>query len=142
MKTNKLLTVFMVLLAILLGTTGCQNSSSPEEEENNAISAMQQKMLGRWNLVEFIEETTVGNQPPEVISNDPHNIYFEFFANGRVKSNAEGEAEHSYEVKANNIMILWEREQNILELTANKFTFSNTATEGNTTYKQTYILTR
>ncbi|WP_080779914.1 hypothetical protein [Chryseobacterium phocaeense] len=141
MKTNKLLTLFMVLLSVLIGTVSC-DKTSPEEEENNAISAMQQKMLGRWNLVEFIEETRVGNQPPEIINNDPQNIYFEFFANGRVKSNAEGEAEHSYEVKANNIMILWEREQSILELTANKFTFSNTATEGNTTYKQTYILTR
>jgi len=39
---------------------------------------MRQKILGRWNLVEFIEETKTGNEPPEVINNDPKNIYFDF----------------------------------------------------------------
>ncbi|MBL1220889.1 hypothetical protein JET18_08575 [Chryseobacterium sp. L7] len=141
MKTNKFLPILILLITILLGTAGCKNSSS-EDEESDAISLTQQKILGRWNLVEFIEETTVGNQPPEIINNDPQNIYFEFLANGRVKTNAEGEEEYSYVVKPDNIMILWEKEQKIMELTQNKFTFSNTATEGNTTYKQTYFLTR
>lgn len=141
MKTNKFLPILLLSLAVLMATFGCQKSSSADDEDDT-ISVTQQKIQGHWNLVEFIEETTVGNQPPEIISNDPHNIYFEFFANGRVKTNAEGEAEYSYELKVNNTMILWEKEHKILELTQNKFTFSNTATEGNTTYKQTYILTR
>src|ERR1700750_2650270 len=140
MKTHKFLPILILLIAVLTGAIGCQESSR-EDEENDAITVMQQKILGRWNLVEFIEETTVGNQPPEIINNDPKNIYFEFYANGKVKTNAEGEEEYSYEVKANNIMILWQKEQKILELAQNKFTFSNTATEGNTTYKQTYFLT-
>lgn len=141
MKTYKFLPILILLITILLGTTGCKDSSS-EDEESDAISLTQQKILGRWNLVEFIEETTVGNQPPEIINNDPQNIYFEFLANGKVKTNAEGEAEYSYVVKPNNTIIIWEKEQKIMELTQNKFTFSNTATEGNTTYKQTYFLTR
>ncbi|SFM97907.1 hypothetical protein SAMN05421594_0057 [Chryseobacterium oleae] len=141
MKTHKFLPILILLIAVLIGTVGCQKSS-PEDEENDAITVMQQKILGRWNLVEFIEETRVGNQPPEIINNDPKNVYFDFFSNGKVKTNAEGEEEYSYEVKANNTMILWQKEQKILELTQNKFTFRNTATEGNTTYTQTYFLTR
>lgn len=141
MKTNTFLSILILLIAVVVGTVGCQKSS-PEDEENDAITAMQQKILGRWNLVEFIEETRVGNQPPEIINNHPQNIYFEFYSNGKVKTNAEGEEEYSYEVKANNTIILWQKEQKILELTQNKFTFSNTATEGNTSYTQTYLLTR
>ncbi|WP_223607737.1 hypothetical protein [Chryseobacterium sp. OSA05B] len=141
MKTNKFLPILILLIITLISTSGCHKSSS-EDDENDAITVMQQKILGHWNLVKFIEETRVGNQPPEIINNDPQNIYFEFFSNGKVKTNAEGEEEYSYEVKANNTMILWQKEQQILELTQNKFTFSNTATEGNTTYKQTYFLTR
>ncbi|WP_131707586.1 hypothetical protein [Chryseobacterium angstadtii] len=141
MKTHQLLPIFILLIIILISTAGCRTSSS-EDDENNAVAAMQQKVLGRWNLVKFTEETTVGNQPPEVINNNPQNIYFEFLSNGKVRTNAEGEEEYSYEVKVNNTMILWQKEQKILELTNNKFTFSNSATEGNTTYKQTYFLTR
>lgn len=141
MKTNKFLPLLLLLITVLLSTLGCQKSSSADDEDDT-ISITQQKMLGYWNLVEFIEETTVGNQPPEIINNSPQNIYFEFFANGKVKTNAEGEEEDIYEVKVNNTLILWGKEHKILELTQNKFKFSNTATEGNTTYKQTFVLTR
>lgn len=140
MKRNTFLTILMSFVTVLLLTVNCKSSSS--DDEDNPVQVMQQKVLGRWNLVEFIEETQVGNQPPVIINNDPENIYFEFFANGKVKTNAEGEAEYSYEVKADNILMLWDRKQTILELDAHKFTFRNTATTGNTTYKQTYFLTR
>lgn len=141
MKTYKFLAVLVMLLISLILTVGCQKSSSADEEDQTT-QVMQQKILGRWNLVEFIEETRVGDQPPVIINNDPQNVYFEFYANGKGKTNAEGEEEFSYEVRANNILILWENEQKIIELTDQKLTFKNTATEGNTTYTQTYFLTR
>ncbi|REC45257.1 lipocalin family protein [Chryseobacterium pennipullorum] len=141
MKTYKFLAILVLLLISLILTVGCQKSSSADEEDQTT-QVMQQKILGRWNLVEFIEETRVGDQPPVIINNDPQNVYFEFYANGKGKTNAEGEEEFSYEVKANNILILWENEQKIIELTDHKLTFKNTATEGNTTYTQTYFLTR
>ncbi|EJL68503.1 lipocalin family protein [Chryseobacterium populi] len=140
MKTNKFLAI-LLLATTLIWTVGCQKISSIDEE-NETAQIMQQKILGYWNLAELIEETKTGNEPPVIINNDPQNVYFEFFANGKGKTNAEGEEEFSYEVKANNILILWDNEQQIIELTDHKLTFKNTATQGNTTYTQTYFLTR
>ncbi|MEY8759336.1 lipocalin family protein [Chryseobacterium tongliaoense] len=141
MKTNKFLAILLLLVTTLILTVGCEKSSSVDEE-NDVAQIMQQKILGYWNLTEFIEETKTGNEPPVIINNDPQNVYFEFFANGKGKTNAEGEEEFSYEVKANNVLILWDNEQKIIELTDHKLTFKNTATQGNTTYTQTYFLTR
>lgn len=140
MKTNKFLAIILLLVTTLLFTTSCHESNSTDEE--NDVTQTQQKILGYWNLTEFIEETKTGNEPPVIINNDPQNVYFEFFANGKGKTNAEGEEEFSYEVKANNILILWDSEQKIIELTDHKLTFKNTATQGNTTYTQTFFLTR
>lgn len=83
MKVNRLIRTLMFLAALSL-VTGCQKNS-PVDEEKKAVQLMQQKILGRWNLVEFIEETKKGNEPAIITDNDPENIYFEFLANGRVK---------------------------------------------------------
>lgn len=138
MKTRIIMVLF---LGLMITTTACKKKDGASEEDKK-VQMMRQKILGYWNLVEFIEETKVGNNPPEVINNDPKNVYFEFFANGRVKTNAEGEDEFDYEVKANNKLMLWDNEQTIVELTDNKLTFKNTATSQGTTYTQTYYLTR
>ncbi|PUB25908.1 hypothetical protein C8J95_11275 [Elizabethkingia sp. YR214] len=141
MKASKFSALLILLIAGLTLTISCDKDNSVDEE-NNTVQIMQQKILGYWNLVEFIEEEQVGNNPPEIINNDPKNVYFEFFANGKVKTNAEGEEEYSYEVLTDNVLILWNMKQTIIELTDKKFTFKNTATQGNTTYTQTYFLTR
>lgn len=141
MKTNPFLVIVMLLAGTLTIATGCKKKS-PVDETKKAVQLTQQKMLGRWNLVEFIEETKKGSEPPVIINNDPKNVYFEFFANGKGKTNAEGEEEFAYEVRPNNILVLWGGEQAIIELTDNKFTFRNTATSKGTTYTQTYYLTR
>ena len=145
MKTNKFLTTIFLIIAVLTLSIACKKDNPDQEggnEEDKIVQVMRQKILGRWNLVEFIEETKTGNEPPEVINNDPKNVYFDFSANGRVKTNAEGEDELPYEVKANNKLLLWENEQTIVELTANKLTFRNTASSEGTTYTQTYFLIR
>jgi len=145
MKINKFSATIFLIIAVLALGTACKKDSPDQEggnEEDKIVQVMRQKILGRWNLVEFIEETKTGNEPPEVINNDPKNIYFDFSANGRVKTNAEGEDEFPYEVKANNKLLLWENEQTIVELTANKLTFRNTASSEGITYMQTYFLTR
>jgi len=145
MIINKFLVPIFLIIAVLVLGTACKKDSPDQEggsEEDKTVQVMRQKILGRWNLVEFIEETKTGNEPPEVINNDPKNIYFDFSANGRVKTNAEGEDEFPYEVKANNKLLLWENEQTIVELTANKLTFRNTASSEGITYMQTYFLTR
>jgi hypothetical protein len=133
--------IMMLFLGLIITTTACKKKDGASEEDKK-VQMMRQKILGYWHLVEFIEETKVGNNPPEIINNDPKNIYFEFFANGRVKTNAEGEDEFDYDVKANNKLLLWNNEQTIVELTENKLTFKNTATSQGTTYTQTYYLTR
>ncbi len=133
--------IMMLFLGLIITATACKKKDGASEEDKK-VQMMRQKILGYWNLVEFIEETKVGNNPPEVINNDPKNVYFEFFANGRVKTNAEGEDEFDYEVKPNNKLMLWDNEQIIVELTDNKLTFKNTATSQGTTYTQTYYLTR
>ncbi len=88
MKANTLMAMLMLLAAVGFATS-CKKDS-PVDEENKTVQLMQQKILGRWNLVEFIEETKKDNEPAVIIDNDPENIYFEFLANGRVKTNAEG----------------------------------------------------
>ncbi|WP_113661306.1 hypothetical protein [Pedobacter nanyangensis] len=140
MKTNRFLIAVMLFAGAIIFIAGCKKES-PISEEEKAVQMIQEKMLGRWNLIEFIEETKKGNEPPVIIDNDPKNVYFEFFANGRGKTNAEGEEEFSYEVKPN-ILVLWGAEQAIIELTDNKFTFKNTVTLSGVTYTQTYYLTR
>lgn len=139
-------TIFIFLISMCcIAQTGCKKSSPSndlDDKEDRTVQQMRQKILGRWNLVEFIEETKRVNEPPEIINNDPKNIYFDFSTNGRVKTNAEGEAEFTYQVKANHILLLWENEQTIVELTANKLTFKNTASSNGTIYTQTYFLTR
>ncbi|MGJ1195590.1 lipocalin family protein [Sphingobacterium spiritivorum] len=141
MKRNTIWTIVMLLTIVSAGITGCKKNS-PADEENKAIQAIKQKVIGRWNLVEFIEETTKAGETPKIINNDPKNVYFEFFANDRGKTNAEGEEEFEYEIKANSILLLWGYPNSIIELTANKLTFRNTASADGTTYTQTYYLTR
>ncbi|WP_293916244.1 MULTISPECIES: lipocalin family protein [unclassified Sphingobacterium] len=141
MKTNKSWTTVILLTIALICAAGCKKSS-PADEESKAIQEIKQKVIGRWNLVDFIEETKKGDEPPKIIDNDPKNVYFEFFANDKGKTNAEGEEEFVYEIKANNILILWGYPTSIIELTGNKLTFRNTATADGTTYTQTYYLTR
>lgn len=141
MRTTKFLTTSILLVTALVFVNACKKSN-PKVEQNKAVEMMQQKILGRWNLIKFIEETKKGNEPAEVIENKPKDIYFEFFANGKVKTNAEGEEEHSYSVKADNTLILNDFPQTITELTGSTFTFGNTAIEAGTIYKQTYVLTR
>lgn len=133
--------IMMLFLGLIITATACKKKDGASEEDKK-VQMMRQKILGYWNLVEFIEETKVGNNPPEIIDNDPKNVYFNFFANGKGKTNAEGEEEFAYEVKANNKLMLWGYEQIIVELTDNKLTFKNTATSQGTTYTQTYYLTR
>ena len=141
MRTTKFLTTSILLVTALVFVNACKKSN-PKDEQNKAVEMMQQKILGRWNLIKFIEETKKGNEPAEVIENKPKDVYFEFFANGKVKTNAEGEEELSYSVKADNTLILNGFLQTITALTGSTFTFSNTASEAGTIYKQTYVLTR
>lgn len=138
MKIRVLMVFFLSSIMII---TACKKSSLAGEEDKT-VQMMRQKILGYWHLVAFIEETKTGNEAPEIINNDPQNVYFEFFANGRVRTNAEGEDEFAYEVKANNKLMLWNNEQTIIELTDTKLTFKNTATSQGTTYTQTYYLNR
>ena len=141
MKTNKFLTVLVLLAVALTFAAGCKKRS-PLDEEKKAAQIIKQKILGRWNLTDFIEETKKADGSVEVVDNDPKNVYFEFFANDKGKTNAEGEEEFTYKMKANNVLMLWESQQNIVELTDNKLTFKNTTTSQGITYTQTYYLTR
>ncbi|MDF2514815.1 MAG: hypothetical protein K0R59_111 [Sphingobacterium sp.] len=132
-------------LALIIITSGCKKDSPAEEDikkEDKTVLIMRQKILGRWDLIRFIEETKEGSEPPEVIENDPQEIFFEFFANGKVKTNAEGEEELSYSVATKDTLILNGRPQKLAELTDRWFTFGNSTAEGGTSYKQTYILAR
>jgi len=141
MNINKFSIIWLLFVAGFIFTTGCKKDNDAEEE-TKTIATTQQKILGRWNLIKFIEETQEGNKPPEVIENDPENIYFEFFTNGIVKTNAEGEDEYPYSIKTIDSFTLDGFPQKITKLTDSELVFGNSATEGNSSYKQTYILTR
>ncbi|KGE12524.1 hypothetical protein [Sphingobacterium deserti] len=132
--------LFMVILSISISS--CKEDDPALVEEDEEVAIVLNKIRGRWNLTKFIEETQEGEQPVEVIENEPDGIYFEFLENGIVKTNAEGEQELIYSVNPRDTIFLNGFPQEITELTDATFTFSNTANERGTSYKQTYVLTR
>ncbi|MDP9961823.1 hypothetical protein [Chryseobacterium lathyri] len=75
-------------------------------------------------MIKFIEETGTGDAAPEVVENDPKDIYFEFFSNGKVKTNMEGEDGLSSSIESKDTLILNEAPQKMTELTDHKLTFS------------------
>lgn len=136
MKTLKTILLFT---AIVLGLGACKKDKDPNKDPE---SAAQQKVLGKWNFISMVIETT---KPPAATETETikgrAEHYFEFRADGIAKTNIEGEEETSYRIENNQIR-LFGRNYTIKELTANKFVFEEQLSANGQTAKTTFTLSR
>jgi len=136
MKTFK---VILLLTALISGLGACKKDKDQRKEPENATK---QKVLGRWNFIAMVIETT---KPPAPTETETHKgraeHYFEFRADGIAKTNIEGEEETSYHIENNQIR-LFGRHYTIKELTANKFVFEEQYTVNGQSSKTTFTLGR
>ncbi|SHE68188.1 lipocalin family protein [Pedobacter caeni] len=127
----------LLLLTLLLSVTACKKDRDKEPEKT-----VNEKVIGRWNLTSFIEIIQKPGEPPKTNTSEFKGGYFEFFADGTMKTNIEGELTATYKIKNDTTIELFDEPYTIKEITNNKFVFEASYTSSTRTVTSTFTLGR